>query len=90
MAEGLAIREALSHAQHLGITKIWIRSDSLSLIRAINSVNKPVNLYGILSNIESLSSSFVFCCFSFVSRDLNGQADNLAKACLYNVFSSWV
>ena len=30
MAEGLAIREALSHAQHLGITKIWICSLSFA------------------------------------------------------------
>ena len=89
MAEGLAIREALSHAQYLGITKIWIRSDSLSLIRAINSIIKPVNLYEILSDIESHASSFIFCCFSFTPREGNGLADNLAKTCLSNVTSSW-
>ena len=28
MAEGLTVREALLHAQHLGISKIWIKTDS--------------------------------------------------------------
>lgn len=30
MAEGLGVREALSHAQHIGITKIWLCSDSIA------------------------------------------------------------
>ncbi|XP_048624104.1 uncharacterized protein LOC125592756 [Brassica napus] len=84
MAEGLAVREAFSHALHIGISKIWLRSDSLSLIKAINSVSKPMNLYGVLSDIECLSASFEFCCFSFVPREENGTADNLSKACLYH------
>lgn len=68
MAEGLAVRGALSHAQHIGITKIWLRSDFLSLVRAKNSIAKPMNLYGVLWDIESLSSSFDFCCISFIPR----------------------
>lgn len=89
MAEGLAVREALSHALHIGISKIWLRSDSLSLIKAINSVSKPMNLYGVLSDIECLSASFEFCCFSFVPREENGPADNLSKACLYHAATTW-
>lgn len=89
MAEGLAVREALSHARHLGITKIWLRSDSLSLVKAIHSVAKPMNLYGVLSDIESLSSSFSFCCISFIPREGNGLADNLSKACLSHVLTTW-
>lgn len=34
-AEAMAIRAALTHAIHLGYTKIWLRSDSLGLIKAI-------------------------------------------------------
>ncbi|XP_056843433.1 uncharacterized protein LOC130495878 [Raphanus sativus] len=89
MAEGLAVREALSHAQHIGITKIWIKSDSLSLVKAINSISKPRMLYGVLSDIKSLSSSFGFCCFSHIPRLENGLADGLAKACLSNVVTTW-
>lgn len=43
MAEGLAVREALCHAINIGISKIWLRSDSLSLINAISSVIKPMD-----------------------------------------------
>lgn len=57
MAEGLEIREALTHARHLGITKLWIRSDSLSLVKAVNWIAKPMNLHGVLSDIETLSAS---------------------------------
>ena len=89
MAEGLAVREALSHALHIGISKIWLRSDSLSLIKAINSFSKPMNLYRVLSDIECLSASFEFCCFSFVPREENGPADNLSKTCLYHAATIW-
>lgn len=89
MAKGLAIREALLHAQHLGISKIWIKTDSESLVRALNSITKPRNLYGIVSDIESLSSLFDFCTFSFTPRNNNGLADSLAKACLQNSVISW-
>lgn len=89
MAEGLAVREALSHALHLGITMIWLRSDSLSLIKAIDSITKLMNLYGILSDIESLSSCFAFCYFTFIPREENGPAYSLAKACLLYVATSW-
>lgn len=89
MAEGLAVREALLHAKQIGINKIWLRSDCLSLVKAINSVSTPMNLYGILSDIESLSASFNFCCISFVQREENGPADKLSKACLLHSVSTW-
>lgn len=88
-AEALAVRAALSHAIHLGITSIWIRSDSLELIRAITSVTKPKNLHGILLDIEALSSSLVFCFFSFTPRESNGPADSITKASLCNMNSTW-
>lgn len=89
MAEGLAIQEALSHAHSIGITKIWLRSDSLSLVKAINSISKSMNLYGVLLDIDVLSSAFFFCCVSFISREENGPADMLAKACLFHSITSW-
>jgi len=80
MAEALAVREALLHASSLGFTKIWLRSVSQVLIREINQKRGPTELFGVLSDIVSLSSSFQFCCFSFLPRDLNGLADSIAKA----------
>ncbi|KAF3562945.1 hypothetical protein DY000_02012255 [Brassica cretica] len=84
-AEALAVRAALTHTIHLDVIKIWLRSDSLGLIRAIASVSKPKNLHGILLDIEALSSSFSFCCFSFTPRESNGLADSVAKASLCNM-----
>ena len=80
MAEALAVREALLHASSLGFTKIWLRSVSQVLMREINQKRGPTELFGILSDIVSLSSSFQFCCFSFLPRDLNGLADSIVKA----------
>lgn len=88
MAEGLVVKEALSHAQHIGITKFWLPLDSISLVRAINSVSKPMTLYGVLSDIESLSSFFAFCCISFILREENEVADNLSQACLFHVVTT--
>ena len=62
-AEALAVRVALSHAIQLGYNKIWLRSDSLGLIKAIVSTSKPKNLYGILSDVETLSASFISLLF---------------------------
>lgn len=65
VAEGLAVRVALTHVIHLGITKVWLRSDSLGFIRPIVSVIKPKNLHRILLDIETLSSFFNLCVFFY-------------------------
>ncbi|KAL0754944.1 hypothetical protein Bca101_092612 [Brassica carinata] len=62
MAEALALREALITVRH-GSPNVWIRSDNLELIRAINSKVFPMELYGVLKDIESLSSSLDFILF---------------------------
>ncbi|KAL0657472.1 hypothetical protein Bca4012_078057 [Brassica carinata] len=84
LAEALAVRSALQHAIRLGYTQIWLRSDSLVLIRAITSINKPKIIHGVLSDIGALSLSFAFCFFSFTLREFNGPADHLAKSSLCN------
>ena len=84
MAEALAIREALRHAHSLGYSKIWLRSDSETLIRALESITQPMILFEVLSDIDSLSFLFDFCFFSFIPRSQNGLADNLAKTCFQN------
>ncbi|XP_018512871.2 uncharacterized protein LOC108871180 [Brassica rapa] len=83
MAEALAVREALRHASLLSYKRIWLRSDSQGLITAINSNLPSIELYGILSDVDSIVfSAFNSVSFSFVSRNQNGLADSLAKACL--------
>ena len=85
LAEGLAVKAALMHAISLGITHIWLRSDSQVLVKAINENRRSTELYGTLSDIASLaSSSFTSCRFSFIPRSQNGLADSIAKACLCN------
>ena len=80
MAEALAIREALLHASTLHYKRIWLRSDSKGLITAINSNLRSIELYGFLSDVDLIiSSAFLFVSFSFVSCNLNGPADFLAK-----------
>ncbi|KAF3576824.1 hypothetical protein DY000_02034815 [Brassica cretica] len=73
MAEALAIKEVLVAASHKSTPNVWIRSDSLELIRAINSNTFLMELYGILKDIESLSSAFVY--FSYVPRLSNAHAE---------------
>ncbi|KAL0741664.1 hypothetical protein Bca4012_083177 [Brassica carinata] len=86
MAEGLAIREALLHASNLHITHICLCTDSQELARAITTRRRSMDLFGILSDIDSLvfspSSPFTSCTVVFISGILNGPADLLAKSCL--------
>ncbi|KAF3522592.1 hypothetical protein F2Q69_00050236 [Brassica cretica] len=81
MAEALAIRQALLSAIDLNINHICLRSDSQVLVRALESGRRPIDLYGVLSDIVTVSlSSFTSCFFTFVSRDFNWHADSYAKA----------
>ncbi|XP_048615566.1 uncharacterized protein LOC125588319 [Brassica napus] len=68
MAEALAVKGMLLAASHLTTTNVWIRYDSLELIRAINSNTYLMELYGVLKDIEFLSASFDFIYFSHISK----------------------
>ena len=87
LAEALALREALLQATSLNITDIWIRSNSQALVREFNRKRGPSELHRTPMDIIGLSSSFVLCFLSFVSRNFNGPADVLAKSCLNNLLS---
>ena len=80
--EALAIRKSLRAAKEALLPKVWMRSDSQVLIRAINSKTYPMELFGVLMDVEFLSSSFDFILFSFVPRAQNSTADSLAKSAL--------
>lgn len=66
MAETLALREAMIAAKQSNSSNVWIRSDNLQLIRAINSKSFSMELYGVLKDIEFQSSSFAFIFFSHI------------------------
>ncbi|WZZ80689.1 uncharacterized protein LOC106373353 [Brassica napus] len=83
MAEALAVREALLHAKALHLSNICLKSDNQVLVKALNSKQHPVELYGINLDIENLSSSFCSISFVHVSRNLNSAADALAKSAMY-------
>lgn len=87
MAEALALREAVQTAQRNAYTNVWFRTDSQELARAINSKTYSVELFGVLTDIELLSSYFRFFFVSFISRDHNGGADTLAKTALHSSVS---
>lgn len=86
MAEALAIREALIQASILNFTNICLCTDSQELARAISSRRRSMDLFGILSDIDSLafsaSSPFSTISFVYISRSCNGPADQLAKSSL--------
>ncbi|KAL0885155.1 hypothetical protein Bca101_009137 [Brassica carinata] len=84
MAEALAIRSALTHASEAGFSGICVRSDCQALIGAISSKCHSADLYGILRDIETLSSSFLSISFRFIPRSLNFRPDSLAKSVLHS------
>ncbi|XP_013732702.1 uncharacterized protein LOC106436291 [Brassica napus] len=69
MAEALAIRGALQHAISLHINKISLHSDCKGLVLAISANRRSVELFGVLSDIESSIISFSACSF-FSFQDL--------------------
>ena len=82
LAEALALREAIRAAHAANLPNVWMRSDSQVLVRAVNSKKFPMELYGVLMDIEYLSSRFMFFLLSFIPREQNSAADSLATSAL--------
>lgn len=85
MAEALAMRTAIRDAHRKSLLNVWFRTDNQELARAINSKTYSVELFGVLMDIELLSSSFAFFLVSFFGRENNVTADSLAKAALRRI-----
>ncbi|KAF3610060.1 hypothetical protein DY000_02047157 [Brassica cretica] len=62
----------------------WFRSNCQVLVRAIGSKSSPIELYGLVCDIELRSSLFDYSTLSFISRFLNLEADLLVKSALCN------
>ncbi|CAG7909006.1 unnamed protein product [Brassica rapa] len=76
---------SLEHAASLNINIILLRSNCQGLIQAISTNQRSVELFGVLSDIETtIASSFDFFHAFFVYRVSNGSADLWAKNSLCN------
>lgn len=82
MAEALATLKAVKVAIESGLSHLHFASDSQMLVKALNLKLHPKELHGIQYDILSLSSRYISCSFNFIPRDLNYQADCLAKEAL--------
>ena len=84
VAEAIALRSGLLSAVELEHQKLNAFSDNLTLIRAINNDLQVKEIFGIVKDIQRISSAFVEISFSHLSRSLNVEADRLAKLSLFS------
>ncbi|KAG5411639.1 hypothetical protein IGI04_007958 [Brassica rapa subsp. trilocularis] len=82
IAEGLAMREAVSKCKELGLTRLRCESDCEQLVKALTSDSPLAELYSIVSDIKNVALSFEVVSFSWISREKNNDADSLAKQAL--------
>ncbi|XP_056852225.1 uncharacterized protein LOC130501344 [Raphanus sativus] len=82
MAEAIALRHGVTTAVELGLQKLIFLSDNQTLIRAINNDTQVKEIFGIVKDIQRLSSDSVGFTFSHISRSSNVAADSLAKRSL--------
>nr|VDC94543.1 unnamed protein product [Brassica oleracea] len=78
IAEALALRSALTAALNLDLTRIKVFSGNSMLIGAINNDVQIKEIFGIVKDIPQIASVSVDIPFSFFSRNLNREADELA------------
>ncbi|XP_018488051.2 uncharacterized protein LOC108858662 [Raphanus sativus] len=82
MAEAIALRRGLERALEERIPSIRVLSDCQTLIRAIVNKNQIKEIYGVLQDIDALSSLFSSVSFQHISRSQNRDADFSAKQLL--------
>lgn len=78
--EAKAIHEGLTHAKRLGFPRVWVESDSLSLISIIKDANDfPWSILYIVRDIKRLLSIFQDLRFTHIYREGNSTADTIAN-----------
>lgn len=87
VAEALALREAMAHCRAQGILQLHCQTDSQLLVKALLSKAPTPEIYGVVSDILTLVSSFISVSFEWLPRGMNKVADSLAKQALYDVCS---
>ncbi|KAL1225465.1 hypothetical protein V5N11_009116 [Cardamine amara subsp. amara] len=81
----MAVFQALQRAKEMNITTLTLASDSQKLIKALNRDIHPMEIHGIQHDILDLSSTFISVIFVYIPRNLNRDADALAKTALRNL-----
>lgn len=66
----------------LGLESVVFESDSVQLVKAINSEYLSKELYCVVADVISLASAFVSVSFEWIPRERNSIADSLAKDAL--------
>ncbi|QHO42427.1 uncharacterized protein DS421_5g154070 [Arachis hypogaea] len=77
--EALTVREALIIAKNLQLEKIIIESDNLILIQALKSKASIAEIQVILDDILDLARNISNCGFTWVPREGNALAHEVAK-----------
>lgn len=88
IAEALTLRSGIISAVNLEFPKLKVSSDNLMLIRAIHNDTQVKEIFGIVKDIQQISSVFVEISFVHVSRSSNEEADRLPKQTLSASFVS--
>ncbi|XP_048621914.1 uncharacterized protein LOC111212914 [Brassica napus] len=82
IAEALALRSAILSAVNSEFKHLKMFSDNSTLVRAINNDTQVSEIFGIVKNIQQMTSAFVEISFSHLPRLQNIDADLLAKKTL--------
>ncbi|XP_013607858.1 PREDICTED: uncharacterized protein LOC106314545 [Brassica oleracea var. oleracea] len=90
VAEALAVRSAIIAATSKEIKNLRVLSDSSTLIRAITTNRQEKEIFGIVFDIQQISSVFQSISFDYLPRAQNLQADRLAKETLRSSFSACI
>ncbi|KAL4316963.1 hypothetical protein AHAS_Ahas15G0337600 [Arachis hypogaea] len=88
VAEAHAVRRALILAKNLQIEQIIIKSDSLTLVQAVKSKARIGEIEPILKDIQWLTAKIPKSGFTWIPREGNFLAHQVAKKCLADELSA--
>ncbi|KAF2604006.1 hypothetical protein F2Q70_00024343 [Brassica cretica] len=75
----MTMRQAIQEARILGHKRLVCEADSLQLVKALSGGEVPLEIYGIVADIFDSFVYFDVIAFGWIPRDLNADADALAK-----------
>ncbi|KAF3579226.1 hypothetical protein DY000_02028670 [Brassica cretica] len=77
----------MAHCRAQGILQLHCQMDSQQLVKVLISKSPTPEIYGVVSDILLLASSFLSISYEWFPRSKNKVADALAKQALYNAVS---
>ncbi|XP_059436347.1 uncharacterized protein LOC132169310 [Corylus avellana] len=91
VAEAIAALHAVIFAKELGFERVIFEGDSLTVMKAINSIGLCESSYGhFVEDVKTYSSDFAMSSFVHVPRGANSAAHTLAKeACTHVTEKFW-